>query len=359
MDRIYLAALQMVPGIGNARLKALSAFFGSARQIWQADRRDLFFCGCLEEELCNNLLLTREKIDIPCLAEEWQKNGIQICTLQDPDYPSLLRDTFNPPLLLFYKGTLPRTEKKIAMVGARKASAYGKNVTNMLAADLAAAGICIISGAARGIDSAAHKGAMRTGSTLAVLGCGVNVVYPPENRRLLAEIAANGAVISEYLPDTPAHPGRFPARNRIISGLAKGVVVVEAAAKSGSLITADFALEEGRDVFAVPGSVFSSTSRGTHRLIKQGAKLIDCAADILEEYNWQQQPLPEVEMKLNEEETMVYSLLSYEKPVELDEIVAKSYLSAPVITYILLQLQLRGLVAECEGRQFIRTAKTN
>jgi DNA processing protein len=261
MNNIYIAALQMVPGIGNVRLRTLIRHFGSAEEAWKAAGRELFLCGCLDENLCNSLIKLRTGLDLVSIAIKWEKQGIRICNWEESTYPRSLYTTFNPPVLIYYRGTLPDTAESIAVVGSRKASAYGKNVAAMLAADLAIAGVWVISGAARGIDTAAHQGALSRGHTLAVLGCGVDIMYPPENSRLLAQIAEQGAVIAEYPPGTPPHAGHFPARNRIISGLARGVVVVEAAERSGALITADFALEEGRDVFAVPGSVFRKVAK--------------------------------------------------------------------------------------------------
>ncbi|MCE5284802.1 MAG: DNA-processing protein DprA [Pelosinus sp.] len=357
MDRIYLAALQMIPGIGNVRLKNLIDYFGSAEQAWRADRRDLFLCGCLDERVTNSLLLGREKIDVAALADKWQKAAINICTIYDKDYPSLLLNTYSPPVVLYYRGSLPSTENMLAVVGSRHASPYGKNVANLLSAELAAAGFWVVSGAARGIDTAAHLGALSCGFTVAVLGCGVDVSYPPENAKLLASIAECGAVISEHPPGTAPCPGYFPARNRIINGLSKGVAVVEAGEKSGALITVDCALEEGRDVFAVPGSIFSQGSRGTHRLIKQGAKLVECGNDILEEYKIALVKGQDSSLNLTAEEAAVYDVLPYDMPISLEEVVQYSKLVPAVVTYILLQLELRGLVAVQSGQRYTRTAR--
>jgi len=262
VERYFWAALQTVPGLGNSRLSSLVAYFGSARQAWQATRRDLFLCRCLDDALCNNLAAQREKIDIHKMAAAWEKQGIKVVTAADADFPASLRKIFDPPAVLYYRGRLPGDRMLIGIVGARKASAYGKNAAGMLAGELAAAGVGVASGAARGIDSAAHLGALdRGGYTIAVLGCGVDVVYPPENGKLLARIAAEGAIVSEYWPGASPLPHFFPVRNRIISGLSRGIVVVEAAAKSGSLITADWALEQGRDVFPYPAAFSRPAAR--------------------------------------------------------------------------------------------------
>lgn len=357
MDKVYLAALHMVPGIGNSRLKSLLAFFGTACEAWHAKREDLLSSNCLSEVLCNNLLELRENIDVIKLAETWKRKNINICTLDDIEYPFLLRNIFNPPYVFYYRGTLPSEQMLLAIVGSRKASPYGKNVARMLSSNLAAGGIGIVSGAARGIDSAAHQGALSAGYTIAVLGCGVDVVYPPENGKLIDAVAERGAVISEYPPGTLAHAGFFPARNRIINGLSKGVIVVEAGERSGALITAEWALDEGRDVFAVPGSIFSATSRGTHKLIKQGAKLIESAADILEEYGMNRQDTVcsiRENPALTAEEQLVYELLNFETPIDIEEIMLKLKLPASVITYVLLQLELRGVVSAQNGQFFVR-----
>ncbi|MDR3563819.1 MAG: DNA-processing protein DprA [Negativicutes bacterium] len=356
MERYFWAALQTVPGLGNARLKNLVAFFGSAEQVWKAHRRDLFLCGCLDHGTCNNLLTQREKIDIHKCAEDWTQKGIHVLSLADGEYPSLLAKTCDPPTVLYYKGRLPALQPLIAIVGARRSSAYGQNAAGMLAAELADAGVGIVSGAARGIDTAAHKGTLKQdGYTIAVLGCGVDICYPPENAILLADIAEKGLVLSEYAPGTAPLPKFFPIRNRIISGLALGVVVVEAAEKSGSLITADFALEEGREVFAVPGSIFSAASKGTHRLLKQGAKPVETAADILEEFRFTQPVKPVRTLPLlSGDQAAVLLTLSFDTPIGMDEIIVKSRLSPQVVVPMLVQLEIQGFVAQYSGQRFVR-----
>ncbi len=356
MDNMVIAALQMVSGIGNSRIKALLHYFGSAEEIWKADKQELLLSKCLDEKLCNQWVNFRSRLDLLELKNQWDKKGVCTCNWDQPEYPSLLRDTFNPPVLLYYKGLLPDNNNNIAIVGSRKASAYGKNAALMFASELAAKGICIISGAARGIDTSAHLGALNRGRTIAVLGSGIDIVYPPENSRLFSSILEQGALISEYPPGTPPHSGHFPARNRIISGMARGVIVVEAAERSGSLITADFALEEGRDVFAVPGSIFSAGSKGTHRLIQQGAKLASTAQDIIEEYELTMPPkMPGPE--LSAEEIVLYNCLTYDVPQDVETLVLQSALPMQTVTYLLLELELRGLVIEHSGQRYVRSAK--
>ena len=219
-------------------------------------------------------------------------------------------------------------------------------------------GFVVESGAARGIDTASHKGALQAGATVAVLGCGVDVAYPRENARLLAEIAEKGAVISEYAPGTAPLAAFFPARNRIISGVAHGTIVVEAAERSGSLITAEFALSEGRDVFAVPGSIYSATSRGCHRLIQQGARLVVSAADVAAEYeDGAPRTSASPPQELTEEEAAVYALLSREAALSLDELICRLQGKAANVAFLLLGLRVKGLVEETPMRTYIRSAK--
>ncbi len=356
MDNYYAAALQSVTGIGSAKIAAMVHYFGNAQQAWQAPKGDLFLCKILDKITCNNLLAQREQLNVEKLKIDWDHKQIYLCSQLDPEYPTLLKHIYQAPYLIYYRGQLPEHESLLAIVGARQATAYGKNAARMLAAQLAEAGYWVVSGAARGIDTASHLGALTRGATIAVLGCGVDVCYPPENRKLLQQIREQGAVISEYMPGTRPYPGFFPARNRIISGLARGVIVVEAAERSGALITADCALEEGRDVYAVPGSIFSKTSVGTHRLIQQGAKLVQGLPDILQEYDFLPKPCPKEE-RLDPDERRIYDLLRPDTSVSLEELVIKTRLTLSAITYIILQLELRGLVVQHGNQSYVRIAK--
>lgn len=236
------------------------------------------------------------------------KEDIKILMYTDQNYPQLLRNIYDPPPVLFIKGNLMDFDNCLAVVGARRASDYGKSAAYKLSMELAVRGITIVSGLARGIDSCAHQGCLDVeGITIAVMGSGFKHIYPPQNKRLFEAICSNGCVVSEYMPDMPPYAGNFPKRNRIISGISKGVIIVEAGEKSGSLITARLALEQGRDVFAVPGNIFSPSSQGTNSLIKDGAKPVTCVEDILEEYG----VIP-VEMKgfqLDERESSVYEVI--------------------------------------------------
>jgi DNA processing protein len=291
--------------------------------------------------------------------------------LADDRYPAWLRAIPDPPAVLYCDGRIePRDRQAVAIVGARKATPYGLRITETLARELSGAGFTIVSGLARGIDAAAHRAALEAGGrTIAVLGCGLDVTYPPEHASLREEIAASGAVLTEFPAGTPPKPSHFPQRNRIISGLSLGVVVVEAAEDSGSLITARLALEQGREVFAVPGPLDAPLSRGPHGLIKQGAKLVETADDIIEEL------LPQIgntltptlsprgrgkgegefsEPKgLTSEERMVYSLMSRD-PLHLDDLTERSGLTPAGVAGILLALELKGVARQLPGQRYYR-----
>jgi len=285
---------------------------------------------------------------------ELKAKGIKVTLLKEDDYPEELRHIYDPPPVLYWQGSrLPGEGLKIALVGTRKATPYGLRVALQLACELAEAGVGVVSGLARGIDSAAHRGALKAGGlTWAVLGCGVDVVYPPENRQLYQEIKEKGAVISEFPPGTPPHPGHFPARNRIISGLCQGVVVVEAPSRSGALITADMALEQNRDVFAVPGPITSRASRGCLELIQQGAKMVTCTGDILSEYGFvipDRSPSGgETRPPLLPGEEAVWPFLG-DVPVHLDFLLSRTGMSPGDLGRLLVQMELRGLVKRLPG----------
>ncbi len=284
-----------------------------------------------------------------------------ILRLQDAGYPKALRATFDPPPVLYVRGEIVREDvQAVAVVGSRHASAYGLSAAEAIARDLAFAGVTVVSGLAVGIDSAAHRGALAAGGrTIAVLGCGIDVAYPRRNQKLACEIAEQGAVVSEFCPGTPPEAWRFPRRNRIVAGLSLGVVVVEAGEKSGSLITARLGLEAGRDVFAVPGEIGLARTRGTHRLLREGAKLVECGADVLEEAApWLLpasasgqpgspggEPSAEARAVLDAFDGAV---------VHVDRLIARSGLGAARTLEILLDLELRGAVRHHPGMLYSR-----
>lgn len=294
-------------------------------------------------------------------------------SINDAEYPENLKTIHGPPKTLYVNGSFKEEDSNaVAIVGSRRASPYGLEMGEKIAYDLALRGITIVSGMARGIDSAAHRGALKAkGRTIAVMGSGHGHIYPPENKKLYEEVALAGAVVTEYEDDMPPLPNNFPARNRIISGLSLGLVVVEAARNSGALITADFALEQGRDVFAVPGKISSLTSEGTHELIKDGARLVQSAEDIMEELKLHEiKPLEGADRSIRNgkiskktdayiynsltiDERKIYKLLS-DDPLYIDDIVKDSGVSLKTISKVLLNLEFKRLVKELPGKQFVR-----
>lgn len=356
----YLAALSTCPGLGSRRLGALLEKQPDAEVLWHMPAQEMYHLVKMPSGLLATLTSLRQaQPDLPKrLAEACQRRQVHICTLQDESYPYLLKEIFSPPAVLYYRGTLMPKAMRIAMVGSRRFSPYGEALALEFGEQLAAAGLTVVSGAARGIDTRSHRGALKTGRTVAVLGCGIDVIYPPENRRLLDEIAEQGAVISEYGPGVQPLPAFFPARNRIISGLSAGTLVVEAAARSGSLITAEMALNEGREVYALPGSVFSKTSEGCHHLIQQGAKLVTKPGEILRDFGIVQEMLPKKKLKMTPEERKVYQVLSFEHPLSADEILLSlPDGEMPNLSFTLLQMELKGLIIENELHAYRRAER--
>ena len=355
----YWLALKTVPGVGNRLFLQLLKHFGEPEKVFRSSRKELLKVEGINDSLAS--LIVRFKV--PDEVEEdlalVRKNGYKIVTFSDPDYPALLRHIHDPPPVLYVHGNLRPDILNIAIVGSRNATSYGRTVTERLSGDLVARGFTVVSGMARGIDSSAHMGALAAkGETIAVLGCGLGTIYPAENKSLFHKIAKRGAVISEFPFHAPPEAHHFPIRNRIISGLALGTVIVEATHKSGSLITARLAIEQDREVFAVPGSVRSFKSMGTHRLIKQGAKLVEHVNDIIEELNIDQATAPikpEVPspVQLTPEEKIVLNELS-PYPIHIDRLVRQVSLSAGDVSSLLLQLELKGLVTQSPGKLFAR-----
>lgn len=362
MERYYLAAIQMCHGMGNANLSKLLAQGITAESMWKSQGEVLIGTELQDELIKSFETSSREFSDRPFrIREDCEKKGISLCGINDKDYPESLKNIYNPPLLLFYKGRLRPDVPRLAMVGSRKCSPYGRAVASRLSAEVAAAGITIVSGAAYGIDTEAHKGALTTGRTVAVLGCGPDIAYPSSNRRLLQEILEKGVIISEYVPGTKPLPAFFPARNRIISGLCQGTLVVEAAMHSGSLITASFAIEEGRNVYAVPGGIFSDTSKGCNKLIQQGAILVQEAEDILREYGLEtmaDRPKDNIQENLSREDRLILKILSADVPMTVDEIICRlGSNGVSNIMFLLLQLEMKGLVEETDSHAYVRSVK--
>ncbi|MGE5558204.1 MAG: DNA-processing protein DprA [Bacillota bacterium] len=356
-ERLYTVALHNLEGVGSKRLHQMLKKFGSAQKAWEASAENLARIEGISASLARKIVDMRGKIDPEELFRMILFAQTKVMLSRDPEYPVNLVNISDPPFILYYRGELvEKDELAIAVVGTRTPTMEGIQLTERLAFDLASQGITIVSGMARGIDSAAHRGALMAGGrTIAVLGCGPDVVYPPENKGLMRDIIKNGAVISEYFPGTSPLPGYFPQRNRIISGLAKGVVVVEAAHDSGALITADHALEQGRDVFAVPGAVASVNSKGPHSLLKQGAFLVENYLDILQQLNLpiQETTVAVEEIEMNSMEKKIWDTLSWQ-PKHIDLIIRQSELAASEAQALLAIMEIKGLIRQTEGKMFLR-----
>lgn len=353
-----LLKLHLTPGLGRTGLFKLKRYFNDYSAALNASARQWQQAGLtakLHDRLQQQPDGHTEKI-----AYRMQQQGVRIIAFDDSDYPALLRTIHDPPALLYLLGQLPQQDC-FAIVGSRKATAGGLATTEQLSMQLAQHDICIVSGLARGIDSAAHRGALQAGGrTIAVSGCGIDRVYPPENRRLHSEIIRANAVITEYPPGTPPLAGHFPGRNRIISGISHGVLIVEAAHKSGSLITGDFALEQGRELFAIPGAVHNKFSQGTNSLLKEGAQLVTECNDILHNL-WpgrlsrpQQQRLDSFADQLDRQTAEIYSLLSFD-PLHSDDIARTTGLTPMELSVILLDLELLGGITVLPGNRYVRT----
>jgi DNA processing protein len=367
-EEFHWVALALIPGVGARTFHRLLQRFGSPERVFTASRRTLEEIAALKRTSIE-AITSRTAVEKSTRRELGRIRELNLRLLRwgTPEYPPLLSNIPDPPALLYVKGHLTLDDQRaVAVVGSRHPSAYGLTVCKKLCVELAWQGWTVVSGMARGIDSAAHLGALEGGGrTLAVLGTGLDVVYPTENRRLYERIVGSGAVISELPLGTPPDPGNFPVRNRLISGLALGVVVVEATAKSGSLITAGMALEQGRQVFAVPGPLDREGVAGPHRLIKEGAKLVERAADITEELTPMVSPRipggsarPERDegapaVPLAERERKIWDLLGVE-PLHIDPIARQVGLSVAQAAEVLLRLELMGLVKQLPGTLFVR-----
>lgn len=355
--------LILIPGVGPRTRKALLERFGSARTVLAADRPALVEVPGVGPKLASKIL-EAGSIDVAAEIELCRREGIEILLESNPAYPRALKEIHDPPGAIFVRGSLlPRDAAAVAIVGTRHASVYGLRQAERLAAALARAGLTIVSGLARGIDAAAHRGAIAAGGrTLAVLASGVLSIYPPEHAALADEVRTAGALISESPPRVEPLAGQFPQRNRIISGLSLGVIVVEAAERSGALITAKHALEQGREVFAVPGSIESRTARGCHRLIRDGATLVESADDVLEALGPLVEAAPRddgpplrrpAELLLNDTEREVLAAVG-EQGTQIDQIVAKTNLPTARVLATLSVLEMRRLIRRLSGTTVAR-----
>ena len=352
-------ALNLLPDIGPVRVRNLLSRFGSAQAVLSATQADLSQVDKVGFKTANNIIRWRELIDLDGELRRIDQFGANIVTTDDSEYPALLRQIYDPPLVLYVRGTLrPEDAYAIAMVGTRQSTLYGRQTAERLARELAASGVTVVSGGARGIDSASHEGALQSGGrTIAVLGTGLDIVYPAENVKLYQRIAEQGALITQFPFGRKGDKQSFPIRNRIVAGMTQGTAVVEANRASGALITANFAAEYGRTVYAVPGRVDSPRSAGCHDLIKDGAQLCESAEDVLTEFAHLQaiEPEePEIPMPtLSHPEQQVFHVLTHEE-MQQDEIIRRSELPAAQVSVILLQLEMKKLVQQHPGRLFTR-----
>jgi DNA processing protein len=363
--REALVALNLVEHVGPVRVRQLLEHFGDAPSILRASRSQLLQVRGIGEETAEAIAAWEKNTNLGAELKRIAEFGCRIVIQDDPEYPESLRQIYDPPIVLYAKGDLsPKDKNAVAMVGSRMTTHYGLEVARKLAYQLAYLGVTVVSGGARGIDTAAHQGALSgKGRTIAVLGTGINLVTPPENARLFEQIAANGALITQFPFNRPPDKQSFPIRNRIVAGMTLGTVVVEANLTSGALITANFANEYGRQVFAVPGRIDSPRSKGCHDLIKKGAKLCEGVEDILSEFEYlfpasnrspsagQTGGLPALELSENEQK--VYDALDHEE-VGIDDVIRKSGLPPSTVSVTLLSLEMKRLVRQLPGKMFVR-----
>lgn len=354
----YWNAFKQIPQIGPMRFKKLYTYFKSLEYAWKASEKELEQAN-LEKEVVERIYDLRKKISPEKKWEKIEKEKIKIVTIKDKFFPKLLKEIYSPPPLLYYKGEFEKTDEfSVAVVGTRKISSYGKQVTQDIVEGLAKNKITVISGLAQGVDTIAHKSSLENnGRTIAVLGSGLDQqsIFPRANYALAREISESGVLVSEYPIDFPALRQNFPTRNRIISGLALGVVVIEAPEQSGALITANLALEQNRQVFAVPGSIYSKNSQGTNELIKMGAKAVSSAKDILEDLNLALS-IQYVENKQiiaeTKEEAIILEHLSKE-PVHVNQIIKSSKLSSSLVLSTLTLMEMKGKIKNLGGTNYV------
>jgi DNA processing protein len=360
MEEYHWLALKSVPGIGNITFRRLLERFETPEAALTARPADLASVKGITSSVLEGIsnkgwqrFADEESLRLKAI-------GTRIVTFTSTDYPKSLFEIHDPPPFLYVRGELKSQETSVAIVGSRRATSYGLLATARMAEGLANHAVTVVSGMARGIDTAAHKGALAAGGrTIGVLGCGIDKVYPPENRKLFQDMAEKGCLVSEFPMGTQPLAENFPRRNRIISGLSRGVLVVEAAENSGSLITAQYALEHGRDVFAVPGNITFASCRGSNRLIKQGAKLVDCVEDILEELpgllmgpaTLAADAVPTRTFALTPKEAAIYETLA-RSPLHIDDIIARTELTAGEVSSMLLHLELKGAVTPLPGTHY-------
>ncbi len=353
----YWLGFNLVKGIGPAKVQALRDFYGSLETAWHANQTQLEKIG-FDQRAIKSFLETRANLDLDVELERVRERNLQLLTWDSPEYPAYLREVPNAPPLLYLWGNLEEGDRlAVAVVGTRRLTRYGRQVTQDLVTGLVMNGVTIVSGLARGIDAIAHKTALElNGRTIAVLGSGLDSIYPAEHRQMAQQIAQGyGAVISEYGLGVKPEAKNFPPRNRVISGLSLGVIVIEAGERSGALITSNFALEQGREVFAVPGNINSPASMGTNRLIQEGAKLVTGIDDILDELNLKlvvEQTAVQLALPETAEEAALIAYLSGQ-PIHVDELCRSTNLPTSMVTSTLTMMELKGMVRQVGGMNYV------
>jgi len=353
----YWVGFSIISGIGRVRFAQMENYFGSLEQAWQKGDSSDFKKAGLDRPTVDAVIEGRPNISLENEMEKLDRNGVQVLTFRDPAYPVRLKEIYDYPPILYIKGTImPQDEYSVAVVGTRHLTAYGQQVTDEIVTDLAKRKITIVSGLAKGIDGVAHRSALKAdGRTLAVFGCGLDIVYPTDHQGLADHITTKGALISEYPLGTKPRPEYFPRRNRIISGLSLGVLVVEAGESSGAVITANLALEQNREVFAIPGNIMSPVSVGTNKLIQDGAKLVTGYMDILEELNLtavaHQLEMKEV-IPATETETILMKHLSFE-PIHIDDVCRGAELGISTVSSTLAMMELKGMVRQVGNMNYV------
>jgi DNA processing protein len=352
-ETAYWLAISRVPYIGPARIERLLHVFGSLSVAWSAPQEELR--RALETRSLSELLAARSRIDPAAEHERLARSGIRAVYPGHASYPRLLVEISGRPSLLYVRGELsPADDASIAIVGTRRATSYGRQAAERIAAELAQAGVTVVSGLARGVDAVAHRAALEAGGrTIAVLGSGLDVIYPAEHQRLAEQILASGAILSELPPGAKPDAQNFPARNRIVSGMTLGTLIIEAPSRSGALITASFAADQGREVFVIPGSIFAQTAEGTNALLRDGARLVRDGADILEDLGLAAGTGPvlmQSQMSLDENERRLLASLGKEAR-HIDELAEEAGLPAAAVSALMLTLELKGLVRN-HGAQY-------
>ena len=358
-DKKYFNAFNLLPQIGPIRFGRLRDYFPEMKMAWEAGLSELRAAG-IEEKIAEKILAGRKDIDPEAEFEKLEKEGIRIITQSDEEFPESLLEISSPPALLYVRGKILRDEFLIGIVGSRKLSDYGKRAAEDFARGLSRAGITLVSGMAYGTDTIAHRECLKLRHrTIAVLGSGIDdkSIYPSSNRQMAKEIAESGCIISEYPIGTPPLKQHFPARNRIVSGISKGILVIEASQTSGSLITARFALEQNREVFSVPGSIYSKNSEGANSLIKMGAKVACKISDILEDFNLEINPAINEAKKIvadSPEEEIILKNLSFDEALHIDKLSDATGIKTSPLSSLLTLMEIKGMIREIGGMRYIK-----